>query len=107
MGGLCVLEEYRGRGVGKRLHAARLRAAAAMGIERLFLFTEKRPYPTVELYERFGWTVWAGPTFVWMDVGPVPTPDEDGSVLVLRTATTPELDPASPLICEWRPGDVW
>ena len=32
-------------------------------------------------YERFGWTVWAGPTFVWMDVGPEPTPDEDGSVL--------------------------
>ncbi len=58
-------------------------------------------------YERFGWTVWAGPTFVWMDVGPEPTPDEDGSVLILRTATTPELDPTAPLMCEWRPGDVW
>jgi aminoglycoside 2'-N-acetyltransferase I len=58
-------------------------------------------------YERLGWTVWAGPTFVWMDVGPRPTPDEDGSVLILRTAATPELDPASPLMCEWRSGDVW
>jgi aminoglycoside 2'-N-acetyltransferase I len=58
-------------------------------------------------YERLGWTVWAGPTFVWKDVGPEPTPDEDGSVLVLRTSTTPDLDLTSPLMCEWRPGDVW
>jgi len=58
-------------------------------------------------YERLGWSVWTGPTFVWKDVGPEPTPDEDGSVLILRTATTPELDPTLPLMCEWRPGDVW
>jgi aminoglycoside 2'-N-acetyltransferase I len=58
-------------------------------------------------YERLGWTVWAGPTFVWMDVGPEPTPDEDGSVLILRTATTPELDLTAPLMCDWRSGDVW
>ena len=57
MGGLCVLPEFRGKGVGKKLHFERLRVAAEMGIEELFLFTEERPYPTVDLYRRFGWTV--------------------------------------------------
>lgn len=60
-----------------------------------------------EFYERFGWTVWPGPAFVWTDAGPEPTPNEDGSVLVLRTAATPVLDHTLPLICEWREGDVW
>lgn len=58
-------------------------------------------------YEPLGWTVWKGPTFVRMDRGPEPTPDEDGSVLVRRTPTTPEIDPTAPLSCDWRPGDVW
>lgn len=57
MGGLCVLPEFRGHGVGKLLHYTRLRIAAEMGIEELFLFTEQRPYPTVEMYRKFGWTV--------------------------------------------------
>jgi len=57
MGGLCVVREYRGNGIGKKLHFERLRMAAEMGIPELFLFTERRPYPTVELYRRFGWEV--------------------------------------------------
>jgi GNAT superfamily N-acetyltransferase len=57
MGGLCVLPEFRGMGVGKKLHFERLRIAAEMGLEELFLFTEQRSYPTVELYRQFGWSV--------------------------------------------------
>jgi aminoglycoside 2'-N-acetyltransferase I len=58
-------------------------------------------------YEPLGWFVWKGPTFVRMDRGQEPTPDEDGSVLVRRTPTTPDIDPTAPLSCDWREGDVW
>jgi len=58
-------------------------------------------------YERLGWKVWKGPTFVRTERGPVPTPDEDGFILVLLTATSPDLDVSLPISCDWRPGDVW
>jgi len=58
-------------------------------------------------YQRLGWEVWPGPTFVAGPDGPVRTAEEDGSVLVLRTPATGELDPTGPLVCDWRPGDVW
>ncbi len=57
MGGLCVLPAFRRKGIGKKLHYERLRIAARLGISRLLLFTEKREYPTVELYKQFGWRV--------------------------------------------------
>jgi GNAT superfamily N-acetyltransferase len=56
-GGLCVLPDFRGKGIGACLHYERLRIAADMGIEEMFLYTEKRPYKTVDLYHHFGWTV--------------------------------------------------
>jgi aminoglycoside 2'-N-acetyltransferase I len=58
-------------------------------------------------YERLGWEPWHGPTFVDAPGGPVRTADEDGSVLVLRTPTTGDLDLTAPLTCDWRAGDVW
>jgi len=27
--------------------------------------------------------------------------------MVLRTPSTPALDEAAPISCDWRPGDVW
>jgi len=58
-------------------------------------------------YERLGWQVWRGPSFVRTTDGPQRTPDEDGYILVLETASSPTLDLAAPISCEWRPGDVW
>jgi aminoglycoside 2'-N-acetyltransferase I len=58
-------------------------------------------------YGRLGWRTWAGPSSVRAVDGDQPTPDEDGSIMVLSTATTPPLDPAAPISCEWRPGDAW
>ena len=58
-------------------------------------------------YGRLGWRIWAGPSSVRAVDGDQPTPDEDGSIMVLSTATTPPLDPAAPISCEWRPGDAW
>jgi aminoglycoside 2'-N-acetyltransferase I len=58
-------------------------------------------------YERLGWVVWKGPTFVRTDSGLIRTADEDGQVLVRLTPTSPEFDLSAPISCDWRPGDVW
>jgi aminoglycoside 2'-N-acetyltransferase I len=58
-------------------------------------------------YERLGWRTWTGPTFVRTPDGPRRTPEEDGDILVLRTPSTPPLNPTASISCEWRPGDVW
>ncbi|HEX6678087.1 MAG TPA: hypothetical protein VF486_24105 [Actinomycetes bacterium] len=58
-------------------------------------------------YERFGWERWRGPTFVASPTSLVRTPEDDDSVMVLRTPATTDLDLAAPLTCDWRPGDVW
>ncbi len=58
-------------------------------------------------YERLGWIVWKGQTFVRTDSGLVRTPEEDGQVLVRLTPASPQLDLSAPISCEWRPGDVW
>ena len=59
-------------------------------------------------YERLGWERWRGPTYVRHDDGRLErTPDDDGGVLVLRCATTEELDLTASLSCEPRAGDDW
>ena len=59
-------------------------------------------------YERLGWERWAGPTFVRMPDGErVRSADEDGHVMVLRTARTPALDLAQPVSVSWRPREPW
>ena len=58
-------------------------------------------------YQRLGWETWPGPTFVAGPDGPVPTEEEDGSILVLRTPVTAGLELAGALVCDWRAGDVW
>lgn len=58
-------------------------------------------------YERLGWERWRGRLFVRTREGPVPTPEEQGNVLVLTTPATGPLRVDTPLVCDWRPGDVW
>ncbi len=59
-------------------------------------------------YERLGWLRWRGPTFVRLHDGNViRTPEDDGGILVRPTPTTGPVDPAAPISCEWRQGDVW
>ena len=58
-------------------------------------------------YERLGWRTWQGPSFVRLPSGDERTPDEDGSLMVLPTLTTPSIDIHAPISCDWRPGDVW
>jgi aminoglycoside 2'-N-acetyltransferase I len=58
-------------------------------------------------YERFGWETWRGPTFVRTENGLERTTHEDGNVMILRRPSTPGIELAAPISCEWRPGDVW
>ena len=58
-------------------------------------------------YERLGWETWSGRAFVRAAAGLERTPDEEGYIMVLRTPATPPLDEGAPIICDWRPGDVW
>jgi aminoglycoside 2'-N-acetyltransferase I len=58
-------------------------------------------------YERLGWETWRGPAFVRSPEGPRRTPDDEGYILVLRTAASPPFDLDEPISCDWRPGDVW
>ena len=58
-------------------------------------------------YQRLGWETWRGPTFVAGPEGPLRTAEDDGGILVLRTSATAGLEVTGPLVCDWRPGDVW
>lgn len=58
-------------------------------------------------YHRLGWETWRGPSSVRTADGEMPTPEEDGYLLVLRTPLSPPLDLGAPISCEWRPGDAW
>jgi len=58
-------------------------------------------------YDRLGWQTWRGPSSVRAADGTRRTPDEDGYILVLLTASSTGLDLGGAISCEWRPGDVW
>ncbi len=93
---------------------AHRRRGLATGIMREVGKHIDRTYPLGALgtglmafYGRLGWIVWGGPTGVRTDRGLVPTPEDDGYVLVRLTPTSPDLDLSAPISCDWRPGDVW
>ena len=58
-------------------------------------------------YARLGWETWRGPSFVRTGDSLEPTPDDDGSIMVLRTPSTPRLDLDAAITSDWRAGDVW
>jgi aminoglycoside 2'-N-acetyltransferase I len=98
---VAIAPAHQGSGLGSRLMEAvdtDLRERFELGA----LGTGRHRF-----YERLGWRTWRGPSFVRTADGDRPTPDEDGYILVLETPTTPPIDPAAPISCDWRPGDVW
>jgi len=86
-------------------HGSMIMREVASYIDRTFQLGALGGDPA--FYVPRGWRVWEGPTSVRTETGPVRTPEEDGSVLVRLTPSTPPIDLAAPISCEWRPGDVW
>jgi aminoglycoside 2'-N-acetyltransferase I len=60
---------------------------------------------TFEFYRRLGWELWRGPLAIRTADGLKATPEEQ--IMLLRTPTTPPLDPAALMTAEWRPGELW
>ena len=99
--GVGVRADRRGRGHGAAVMAA-LERVIRGGYELGALSASDA---AVGFYTARGWLRWQGPTWSLTPYGVVRTPDDDGAVFVLPVTVTP--DPASPLTCDWRDGDVW
>jgi aminoglycoside 2'-N-acetyltransferase I len=92
---------YQRRGFGSRvMHEAN--AHILQNFELGALSTGRHGF-----YERLGWKSWRGPSSVWTPTGEAPTPEADGSIMVLPAPTLPDLDVTRPISCEWRTGDFW
>lgn len=99
--GVATLPGHRRRG-----YASAIMERVAEHIDRTFDLGALRT-GLHAFYERLGWVVWRGPTAVRNDRGIVPTPEEDGFIMVHLTPRSPALDLSVPISCEWRSGDVW
>lgn len=58
-------------------------------------------------YERLGWERWQGPSSVWRGDERLPTPEDDGGLMVLRFGFGDDLVLTEAMTCEPRPGDDW
>ncbi len=98
---VATATELQGGGIGSRLMddvGRQIRAGFELGA----LSTGRDRF-----YARLGWETWQGRSYVRLGDMVETTPDDDGSIMVLRTAATAHLDLSAPIVCEWRPGDVW
>jgi aminoglycoside 2'-N-acetyltransferase I len=98
---VATAPDRHGQGLGT-LVMAQIGSIIAAGYELGALGTGSHRF-----YERLGWRTWRGPCFVRTGEGARRTPDEEGFIMVLRTPSTPPIDLADPISCDWRPGDVW
>jgi aminoglycoside 2'-N-acetyltransferase I len=98
---VATIPAHDGRGFGSRVMSevnTHIRGAYELGA----LGTGRHHF-----YERLGWQTWQGPAYVRTPAGPRRTPEDEGSILVLRTPTSPPFELTDPISCEWRPGDAW
>jgi len=98
---VATAPEVQGTGLGSRVMEA-VNAHIRERFELGALGTGRHSF-----YERLGWLTWRGPSFVRMPEGDLPTPDDDGFILVLPTPASPALDLSAPISCDRRPGDAW
>lgn len=97
---VATLPAYQGQGHGSAV-MRRLAAAVDDDYEIGCLQTDR---PT--FYERVGWEVWRGPLAGRSQDGLVPTPDQQG-VMVLRLPSTPPLELDAMLTIECQPSRIW
>lgn len=100
---VATLPDWQGRGLGSEVMGM-INRLIDDGYELGALGTGRRSF-----YERLGWTVWQGPTWIRQRDGRLErTPDEDGGIMVRLTPSTPPgLDISSAIAVDWRPGEVW
>jgi aminoglycoside 2'-N-acetyltransferase I len=99
--GLATVPALQGQGLGSRV----LRRLGELLQERYALGVLSTG--SHAFYERQGWERWRGRTGVDAPAGFEWTPEDDDSVMILRTRASPAFDLAADLVADWRPGDVW
>ena len=100
--GVATAPAHRSRGHGSTAMRAVADIITTRGYELGVLSTGLHDF-----YSRLGWERWHGPTFVRTAAGLERTEEDDDSIMFLRIGPSADIDPALPLVCEWRPGDVW
>jgi len=95
---VATLPAYQGQGIGSTL--MRHLATVIADFELACLETER-----VSFYARLGWEVWRGPLAGRRATELLPTPDQQG-IMILRLARTPPLDVESLLVVEYD-GRIW
>jgi len=99
---VAVLPALQGRGLGTAVMRA-IGTVIAGEFELGALSTGEWHF-----YERLGWERWRGPTWVRHLHGRVErSPDDDDSLMILRTPSSPPIDLFATLTCDARPGDAW
>lgn len=96
---VAVSPEHQGRGIGSAVVA--YLATAVDGYEIACLETERQAF-----YERLGWEEWRGPLAGRSQEGLIPTPDQQG-IMILRLPATPSLDLNEQLTIEANPSRIW
>ena len=98
---LATTEAHRGRGLGTTV-MRRLDEWIATRHELGVLSTGARAF-----YARLGWVRWQGATWVDAPHGRLRTPDDDDSIMILRTPASPALELTGDLVADWRASDAW
>ena len=93
---MATLPAFERRGFGSMV----VRAAGRYLLPRYELGALSTGVPG--FYLRLGWEAWLGPTSVRVEAGLQRTEDDDGSIFILRTPSTPSLSLTDPLVCDWR-----
>lgn len=97
---VAVHPDHRRRGIGHQvIEALEPVIERAYDLGGLYATDAGRP-----LYLSRGWVPWEGHLFAFTPDGIVPTPDDEGGVLVFDTGA---LDLTADLTCDFRSGDLW
>lgn len=98
---VATLPTAQGRGYGSVL----LRHLAS-AIDSEYILGCLETDDQVQFYGRLGWELWRGPLAGRSEQGLVPTPAQNG-IMVLRLSQTPALDLDSTLTIECQDGRIW
>jgi len=96
---VSTLPRYQGRGYGS---ATMRHLAAAIADYEIACLQTDRP----SFYEHLDWELWRGPLAGRSETGLIPTPEQQG-VMVLRLPRTPPLDLDGRLTIESQPTRIW